>query len=105
MNFDDYQAAAARTINDNTSIRDDLANFALGLAGEAGEVTEPIKKHLFHGKPLDTNKLAAELGDVIWYIAAICETLGLSLNAIAADNVAKLEARYPAGFVKGGGSR
>jgi len=97
MNFDDYQLAASRTMR-KLSRHDSLANGGLGLAGEAGEVADDIKKHLFQGHDLDLDALAKELGDVLWYAAATATTLGLSLADIAAGNVAKLEARFPDGF-------
>lgn len=104
MNMRDYQANAMRTargMEDPSS----LANWGLGLAGEAGEVVELIKKSLYHGKVLDKSELAKELGDVMWYVAAIATQTGLDLDAIAETNVSKLAMRYPNGFVEGGGDR
>lgn len=98
MNFDDYQIAAARTINHDLSHRNQLACAALGLAGEAGEAADMLKKHLFHDHPLDRAKLVGELGDVLWYLATLATTLGVTLDEVASGNVAKLRARYPAGF-------
>lgn len=83
----------------------DLAMPALGLAGEAGEVVELIKKHLYHGKPLDKTELLSELGDVVWYVAAMAHNAGLDIADVLAFNVIKLSQRYPDGFVKGGGNR
>jgi NTP pyrophosphatase (non-canonical NTP hydrolase) len=93
--FDIYQQTSTRTINSDHNWSENLSNFGLGLAGEAGEVIEPIKKHLFHGRYLDRDKLAIELGDALWYIAAIATTIGRSLSSIADGNVKKLEERYP----------
>ena len=98
MNFDDYQSLSARTINRDLSDRDRLAEAALGLAGEAGETADALKKHLFHGHPLDRDALAKEIGDVLWYVAAVCTAAGFSLDDVAAGNVAKLRARYLDGF-------
>ncbi len=64
---------------------------ALGLTGEAGEVAEIIKKHL-----------REELGDVLWYLTVLAEMNGLTLAEIAVENIHKLKARYPEGFVKRG---
>lgn len=75
-----------------------LAIYSLGLAGETGEVIEPIKKHLGHGHPLDPEALLVELGDALWYIAAIATELGFSLSDIATRNLLKLQAAYPFGF-------
>lgn len=104
MTMEDYQDNAIRTAQGMESPMM-LANWGLGLAGEAGEVIELIKKSLYHGKDLDKSALSKELGDVLWYIAAICEQTGISLDDVAEQNVAKLANRYPNGFVKGGGER
>jgi NTP pyrophosphatase (non-canonical NTP hydrolase) len=86
--------------------RDELLNVgALGLAGESGEVIDLIKKHLFHGKPLDRDKAIEELGDVFWYIQCLAEALDVSIGEVAQKNAAKLKKRYPKGFQHGGGVR
>ncbi len=94
MTFAEYQTAAMRTRGNS-----DLAIMGLGIAGEAGEVADEIKKVLGHGKPLDRAEIVKELGDVLWYVAGVAETTGVALETIAAINVKKLEARYPNGFV------
>ena len=73
---------------------------AMGMAGEAGEFSEIFKKVLFHGKPFNEETrthCAKELGDVIWYWTNACRALNLDPNQVIADNVTKLEARYPGG--------
>jgi NTP pyrophosphatase (non-canonical NTP hydrolase) len=95
--LDAYQRAACRTApgpHDEKA----LAIYALGLAGEAGEVVELVKKHLGHGHQLDKDKLTRELGDVAWYLAVLAMSQGINLSEIAARNLAKLRERYPAGF-------
>lgn len=96
MNLDDYQRAAMRTHVDDGPVR--LASYALGIAGEAGEVADLVKKHIGHGHPLDAVKLQNELGDVLWYIAGLAQVLGLSLSDVAQANIDKLLRRYPDGF-------
>ncbi|HEX6289477.1 MAG TPA: nucleoside triphosphate pyrophosphohydrolase family protein [Herpetosiphonaceae bacterium] len=98
MNFDEYQDSARRTLSAALDRRERLAMTALGLVGEAGECSEAIKKHLFHGHPLDQAALAKELGDVLWYVAMLADACGLDLESIAAQNITKLRARYPEGF-------
>ncbi len=98
MTLDDYQQLAARTLGRDRTHEQQLANAALGLTGEAGEVAEIIKKHLFHATPLDQDALAKELGDCLWYIGAFATVLGLSMDDIAQRNIDKLRARYPEGF-------
>ena len=97
----DYQKEAERTMPEYP----DVTNFVLGLCGESGEVAEQVKKYLYHGVTLDRTKLANELGDVLWYLAAIASISGLSLGYIAELNLAKLRERYPDGFREGGGNR
>lgn len=75
---------------------------ALGLNGEAGEVAEIIKKNECHGKPINREHLREELGDVLWYLTVLAEVNGLTLAEIAVENIHKLKARYPQGFVKRG---
>ena len=72
----------------------------LGLCGEAGEIAEVIKKHVFHGHPLDTetrSKLRKECGDVLWYLNYIAALLDRNLAEIADLNIEKLTTRYPEG--------
>ncbi len=78
-----------------------LALGGIGLGGEAGEVTDLVKKLIFHGKPYDEEtrqKLIKELGDVFWYAGALCHVLDVSFEEVLDLNRAKLEARYPNGF-------
>jgi len=97
MTLDEYQQLASRTIGTRTHT-DQLSNMALGLAGEAGETADMLKKHLFHGKPLDVDEVIKELGDVMWYVAGMATAIGASLDDVAQRNVDKLRKRYPDGF-------
>lgn len=72
--------------------------FGLGIAGEAGEVADVIKKEVFHDHPEDTEKIKKELGDVLWYVAAVATVYKLDLEDIAVANLEKLKKRYPDGF-------
>lgn len=100
IQFDAYQEEAKRTCPEQLDISDRLSIGALGLAGETGEVVELIKKALHHGHPLDTAKVAKELGDCFWYLATIATAIGYNLSEVAQINVDKLRARYPDGFSK-----
>jgi NTP pyrophosphatase (non-canonical NTP hydrolase) len=105
MRFDDYQRAALGTAI--YAERHRVIYPALGLASEAGEVAGKVKKVLrdqdgdFGRVPIETIK--DELGDVLWYVAVLAADLGLSLEEIAADNVAKLAARSARGTIGGAG--
>lgn len=103
MDANTYQALAGRTLLDRPDfeITDDqvmLAWNAIGLTGEAGEVAELAKKQIFHHHGLDVEKWRKELGDVLWYVAALCSNLGLTLDEVMQANVAKLQARFPDGY-------
>jgi len=98
MDLADYERAAARTRNALLSERDRLADAAAGLAEEAGEVLGLVRKHLYMNHPLDRERVTKELGDVLWCLAAVAGSVGLTLDEVAEANLAKLRARYPAGY-------
>lgn len=100
MKLNEYQELANATRNRNTTYTESLANYALGLTGEAGEVADLVKKAVFHGHDIPMNELKKELGDVMWYIASIASTIDVSLEEIACMNITKLQKRYPEGFDK-----
>ena len=74
---------------------DRLIDAAAGLAEEAGEVLALLRKHLYQGQALDRDRLEKELGDALWCLAMTARAAGLSLDIIAAANIAKLESRHP----------
>ncbi len=98
MDANTYQQLALRTEAPGRESHERLLNAALGLCGEAGEFADTLKKHLFHGHPLDATALSKELGDVLWYVALACDTLDLPLSEVMEANIAKLRQRYPEGF-------
>lgn len=71
----------------------------LGLAGETGEVVELVKKSLRPGGSLSELDMALELGDVLWYIAALCDDLGLPMGTVADLNLKKLAERKKKGEI------
>lgn len=98
MTLDEYQHQALRTAAHVRPDRDGWAMASMGLAGEAGEVVEHLKKHLFHGHALKREDVVKELGDCLWYTAVLADLAGASLDEVATTNVHKLRERYPAGF-------
>lgn len=97
MDFTEYQTLAKRTLSD--AARENLLlDGAMGLCGEAGEVIDLMKKHMFLGHSLDKAALIDEASDCMWYLAELATGLGISLEDIAAHNIEKLKKRYPAGF-------
>lgn len=97
----EYQEAAMRTWDPALTRDQGLALVGLGLGGESGEVTDEIKKILFHARNLDRDKLIEEAGDVLWYLAGLANVLGTTLHEMAARNIAKLQKRHPNGFTPG----
>lgn len=98
MTFDEYQQLSLRTAPRGLSQFDRMNMGAMGLSGEAGEVTDMLKKISFHGHLPDKEKIGKELGDVLWYISYLADVFGLSLSDVAKVNVDKLKERYPDGF-------
>lgn len=93
-----YQSLANRSAGAGGEGDQRLVVSALGLAGEAGEFANLVKKMTAHGHPFDPESLKDELGDVLWYLAEAATAVGLNLEDIAAHNVDKLIKRYPEGF-------
>ena len=76
----------------------DLLHCAFGIAGESGELVDAIKKYFFYNQTLDEDNIKEELGDLMFYIQAMCDTLGYSAEEIMNKNVQKLSKRYPDGY-------
>ncbi len=106
MDFKTYQQQALTTAV-YPQRGSNLAYPALGLNGEAGEVAEKVKKVLRDkGGVLDEDSRQAikkELGDVLWYVAAMCAEAGLEMDEVAEENLAKLAGRKARGVIHGSG--
>jgi NTP pyrophosphatase (non-canonical NTP hydrolase) len=76
---------------------------ALGLIGEAGEISEKVKKWLRGDRELDREGLLKELGDPLWYLASLADDLGFTLQEVVDANFAKLTSRKERGVIKGSG--
>lgn len=76
---------------------------ALGLVGEAGEISEKVKKWLRGDRELDREGLLKELGDPLWYIASLADDLGFTLQEVVDANHDKLTSRKERGVLKGSG--
>ena len=101
MTFDKYQSVAH-----STAIyppENGLQYLVTGLAGEAGEVAGKAAKYFRGDKDLDKDALAAELGDVLWFVSELAFHLGVPMSEIAEGNVAKLAKRKAEGKLKGDG--
>lgn len=71
---------------------------AIGVAGEAGEVAEVVKKGVFHQQGIDREKLRKEIGDTLWYLAGLCSVLDVDISTVMEQNIEKLGKRYLNGF-------
>lgn len=102
----DYQADSRRTAA-YPGAGENIVYPTLGLAGEAGEVAEKVKKLIRDdGGVLSDERraaLAGELGDVLWYVAQVATEAGLELEAIARANLDKLASRQQRGVLSGSG--
>jgi len=73
----------------------DLLHATLGISGEAGELLDAVKTSFIYNKELDFVNAKEELGDILWYVALACRTLGVSFDEIMQMNIDKLTKRYP----------
>jgi NTP pyrophosphatase (non-canonical NTP hydrolase) len=105
MTMDEYQSAALRTAD--LKKKNELFHLVLGLMGEAGEISEKIKKIVRDKNSdeshIDREDMKKELGDVLWYVAVLSEYLGIKLEDIATLNIKKLADRQKRGVLSGSG--
>lgn len=94
---DMYQLDVLKYAPDYQHYKLNVLYAAIGMCGEAGEVSELVKKYEYHGYAVDTEHLARELGDVLWYVSYMANLFGYSLGKIMAMNQEKLAKRYPDG--------
>ena len=102
MTGNEYQELAMRTFDGKARKRLNaqqlseidipaLINGVLGLTGEAGEVSDLVKKGIFHEKGIDMDHIKKEVGDVCWYIALICKACCFDLDSVLEANVEKTQ--------------
>lgn len=100
MEINIYQKEAARTCAKiDGAIMDDL-HMVLGMFTEAAEIADVYKKTIAYKKPLDFVNIKEEIGDIMWYIANLCNMNGWDLREIMQTNIDKLKARYPEKFTE-----
>ena len=104
----DYQKQARNYQDPDYGRGEKIIDAALGIASEAGEMVHIIRdaysaKNTFITKAVDKARweLILELGDVLWYIAEMCDTLGVEIEDVMAENIRKLEKRWPDGYKPG----
>ena len=99
-NTEDAYAAMKRLEEESGVNMSLLLTGAVGISAEGGEFMEIVKKCIFQGKPMDEDTqfhAMRELGDVMWYWINSCRALNVDPNDVIAENVRKLEKRYPGG--------
>ncbi|MDO8488399.1 MAG: nucleoside triphosphate pyrophosphohydrolase family protein [bacterium] len=106
MDFDEYQQAAKKTaIYPNQG--KNLIYPTLGFVGEAGELADKVKKIFRDDKGRLSEEVKQgmlnEIGDVLWYMAALCTELKTSINSVAEKNLARLGSRQERGVIPGSG--
>jgi NTP pyrophosphatase (non-canonical NTP hydrolase) len=107
MDMDEYQKLAARTgaVPDGTVLQ--LYDLGLGIAGEAGEVAEKLKKSIRDDGAQITDErkesLKKEIGDVLWYLSQLSRALGFLFSEVAQVNIDKLWERHQKGLIRGSG--
>ena len=94
---DIYQLDVLKYAPDYQHYMPNVLYAAIGICGEAGEVSELVKKYAYHGHTIDNDHLARELGDVLWYVSYMAHLFGYPLGKIMAMNQEKLAKRYPDG--------
>ena len=94
---DIYQLDVLKYAPDYQHYMPNVLYAAIGMCGEAGEVSELVKKYAYHGHTIDTEHLARELGDVLWYVSYMAYLFGYPLGKIMVMNQDKLAKRYPDG--------
>ena len=77
-----------------------LLHAAMGLATEAGEIVDMLKKHIFYGKSLDMVNAMEEVGDSMWYAGVAIDVLQTTMNDVLTKNIEKLKLRYPEKFTE-----
>ncbi len=97
MKVSEYQECVKRTCA--ATEHEDIIKLALiGMAGELGEIAEPLKKYLWGDHSFARSDLKNEIGDLLWYLATLCNTFNIDLEQVMQLNIEKLQRRYPDGF-------
>jgi len=104
MELEEYQRLVKTTPKKFKDKTHEIAAWGLGVVGEAGDVAGCIKKILFHDND-QREGVRENLGDVMWYVAMICNFYGWKLEDVLNENIEKLRKRYPQGFTEKDASR
>lgn len=102
MQFYEYQKLAERTekarpVSDISArlLSYRLQHAILGLSSEIGELADAVKKYVIYEKEIDSENIIEEVGDILWYLSIVCNTMNFSMEEAAQANIEKLKKRYP----------
>ena len=98
MDFREYQKNVCSHFKEHENLKDEVCDWTIGLSEEAGEVASVVKHCYWGGEPIHSEELAKEIGDVLWYLSALCTSLGLNFDTVAELNAAKLQHRFGDSF-------
>lgn len=105
LNLKKYQKLVKNTAKSNFKRKtDEIVNWGLGVAGEAGDLAGCIKKTVFHNND-QTQGIRENVGDTMWYLAMVCNYYGWDFEEVLFENIAKLKKRYKKGFSEKDASR
>ncbi len=94
-NHSHYAHAAARAAD---CVK--MVHYTDGLCTEAAELKDVFKKHIAYGTAIDWPNIKEEAGDLLWYLARICDDKGWTIEELMQLNIDKLKARFPDKFTQ-----
>jgi NTP pyrophosphatase (non-canonical NTP hydrolase) len=97
MTLNEYQELAARTINPELTVSQQVRHALFGIASETGELLGLWQKAM-QGHDINDEHMLKECGDILWMLAELLTAKGYTLDDVARMNIDKLKARYPDGF-------
>jgi NTP pyrophosphatase (non-canonical NTP hydrolase) len=98
MEIREYIKLTPNTRSNLSTIQEDNFHMIMGMTTEIGELVDVFKKNLAYGKEIDWINIQEELGDLCWYISEFCNINNFDLRDILANNIKKLQTRYPEKF-------
>lgn len=100
MTIKEYQKRTYIAIQPHNDKKDEVLNWSIGLCEECGEVMNHIKHHCWGNEDVNNIEIAKELGDVAWYLSALCTVLNLDFETVCKLNMRKLEHRFGGEFTE-----
>lgn len=98
ITLSEYQKEASRTFLSKGNHELDVLHCLVGLQTELGELSDPFKKGIYYGKPIDKTNVAEEMADAMWYLVNLARIENIDLEKALINNINKLKIRYPEKF-------